>query len=155
MQIYISSDHGGFKLKNFLLTSLQNKGFSIEDTGPFELNPADNYPEITINAIKKVQENSNDRAILICRNGVGVTIFANRFTGVRAGLSWDKKHAASHRNDDDTNILCLPADYIDEETAVETTLTWLETVFSNEERHKNRLGQIEQFSQDQRNQQDL
>jgi len=150
MHIYLASDHGGFQLKNFLLDYLKGKDLPVEDMGPFDPNSTDDYPQITKLAITKVQESlgktPEDKAILICRNGVGVTIFANRHKGIRAGLSWGVAHAKSHRLDDDTNVLTLPADYIDNDLALEIVLAWLSTDFLQEERHIRRINQIEELS---------
>lgn len=146
MTIYIASDHGGFELKNFLVKELKNNGFVVEDAGPFEYNALDNYPETTKEALKRIQENPKCRAILICRNGVGVNIFANRHKNVRAGLSWETRHAKSHRLDDNTNVLTLPADYITKKQATKIAIEWLKTEFSKEDRHIKRIEQIEGLS---------
>jgi RpiB/LacA/LacB family sugar-phosphate isomerase len=89
--------------------------------------------------INKVLSAQGSMGILICKNGVGVCMMANKFKGIRAGLSWNIKHAVSSRNDDNTNILCLPADYIFEEEALKTVEAWLNTPFSKEERFSRRL----------------
>lgn len=141
--IYISSDHGGFKLKNYLVDYYKNKGIEIEDLGPKELNMDDDYPDFAVQLAKKIDENSEGIGILLCRNGVGMSIAANRFKGVRAALSWDPKQAASSRHDDFSNILVLPADYIDETKAVEITDSWLNAPFGTEERRKRRLDKLD------------
>lgn len=84
-------------------------------------------------------EKSTVPSIIVCRNGVGVSVLANKFNGVRCALSWNPEHVKSARNDDNVNCLALPADYITKEVALQTALTFLETPFSNEERHKRRL----------------
>lgn len=146
MKIYISSDHAGFALKGFLVQELTAIDYDVEDLGPKTLDTNDDYPQTTKGAIQKVQGVPESRGILICKNGVGVTIFANRFRDVRAGLSWTKEHAKSQRLDDNTNILTLPADFITFEEALEITLEWLQTEFEGKERHKRRLTQIENLS---------
>jgi ribose 5-phosphate isomerase B len=146
MNIYIAADHGGLDLCDFLVDSLEHKGFSVHNTTAGQSDPTDDYPTMTKDAIQKVQNDPSSRGILICRNGVGVTIFANRFKGIRAGLSWNPDHAASHRLDDNTNILTLPADYISKEDALKIALTWLETDFSQDERHKRRIKLIEELA---------
>lgn len=140
--IYISSDHGGFSLKNYLVKTFKDKGVDLEDLGPKELDDGDDYPDFAINLAKKVEENSESKGILICRNGVGMSVVANRFKGVRAALSWSAEHAKSSRNDDDSNILTLPADYISEIEAVDIVGAWLNTPFSGEERMKRRLEKL-------------
>lgn len=142
--IFIASDHGGFDLKNKIVKHFEEKyhgAVSILDLGPSALNPEDDYPLYVKPVIEKVLEDPVNKGILICKNGVGVCMVANKAEGIRAGLSWNTKHAASSRNDDDTNILCLPADYISEKDAIETVEVWLKTEFGNKERYVRRLAE--------------
>lgn len=140
--IYISSDHSGFNLKNYLIKTFKDKGVDFEDLGPKELDGGDDYPDFAINLVKMVEENPENKGILICRNGVGMSVVANRFKGIRAALSWSAIHAKSSRNDDDSNVLTIPADYINEIEAVDTVETWLNTPFSGEERMARRLAKL-------------
>jgi RpiB/LacA/LacB family sugar-phosphate isomerase len=137
--IFIASDHGGYELKNKIVNYLDDGGIKITDIGPFKLQPGDDYPDFVNPLINKVLSAQGSMGILICKNGVGVCMMANKFKGIRAGLSWNIKHAVSSRNDDNTNILCLPADYIFEEEALKTVEAWLNTPFSKEERFSRRL----------------
>jgi ribose 5-phosphate isomerase B len=144
MTVYIVSDHGGFELKNFLVDELMKRSYNVEDLGPKTYNPDDDYPDYAIKVAEAVPGTQHDDlGIIICRNGVGVSIVANKFKGVRCSLSWTSKHAKSARNDDDANVLALPADYIDKETALQISLAFLETPFSNEERHVRRLNKYD------------
>lgn len=138
--VYIASDHGGFELKNFLGDELKARGYKVEDLGPTTYNPSDDYPDYAkkvAGAVSSAQDSVT--GISICRNGVGVSVVANKFKGIRCALSWNPEHAKSARNDDNANVLALPADYISKEVALETALAFLETPFSNEERHVRRL----------------
>ncbi len=141
--IYLTADHGGYNLKNSLTAYLKENGYEVSDEGPFELKKDDDYPDYVFPVIKKLQLEPKDKAIVICRNGVGVSMYANRFDGIRAALSWKKEQAASSRNDDNSNVLALPSDYISEKEAYEIAETWLNTDFSEEERHKRRLQKVE------------
>ena len=143
--IYISSDHKGFELKNFLVNSLVTDGIGIVDLGPFEINQDDDYPDYAKLVAEKIQENPENMGVLICANGVGISIAANKFKGVRAALSWNSKHAASTRNDDGANVIVLPANYITQEEGLEILQTWLTTNFSGEDRHIRRLQKISEF----------
>jgi ribose 5-phosphate isomerase B len=145
--IYISSDHRGYELKNYLIKELTPKGTIVMDLGPFNFNPDDDYPDYAKLVAKKIQENPHNMGILICANGVGMSIAANKFKGVRASISWNSKHAATSRNDDKTNILVLPSDFIIKEEALEITQTWLSTDFSGEERHLRRIMKITSFEE--------
>ncbi len=141
--VYVASDHGGFELKNYLTKELTAKGFNVEDLGFKTYDPEDDYPDLTLKLSLATHE-STIPTIVICRNGVGVSILANRIKGVRCALSFNPDHAKSARRDDDANFLALPADYITKETALETALAFLETPFSNEERHIRRIGKIDE-----------
>lgn len=140
--IYIASDHGGYKLKQKLVKFLESKNMEIEDLGPSEYNEEDDYPDFVFPVMRKVQESSQNKGILICRNGVGVNILANKHIGIRAGLSWNQKHAKSQRNDDNTNVLTLPADFISLGKAKKITFSWLKTPFSEKGKHLRRLEKI-------------
>lgn len=140
--IFLASDHGGLEMKKEIARNLEERGIEHEDLGPFTLDPNDDYPDYTDKLVKKILETPGSRGVLICRNGVGVTIAANRYKGIRAGLSWNEAHVISSRRDDDTNILTLPADYIKVHEALTIFKTWMNTPFSNEERHKRRLAKI-------------
>ncbi len=140
--IYISSDHRGLNLKDYLVNELTARSIEITDMGPKSLDPEDDYPDYASLVAKKVQENDQDKGIVVCANGVGVSITANKFNGIRASLSWTPEHAQSSRKDDNSNILAIPADYITRENALETVLMWLNTPFGNEDRHVRRINKI-------------
>jgi RpiB/LacA/LacB family sugar-phosphate isomerase len=146
--IYLSSDHGGFELKNRLAEYLKEKGLQVSDEGPYTLEPGDDYPDTVSPVLKKFAENNNDKAILVCRNGVGVSMTANKFKGVRAVLSWNSAHAQSSRKDDDTNVLALPSDHISEVEAFNIVETWISTPFGGEERHVRRLGKVAEIEKE-------
>jgi len=146
--IYITSDHGGYNLKSKILELLKENGYTVVDVGPSQLIPEDDYPDYVIPCVKKVIENDKNKGIVICRNGVGAAILANKFPGIRAALSWSPAHSATARNDDNTNVLALPANHINPEDAWETVKAWLQTDFSNEERHIRRLTKISQHEKD-------
>lgn len=141
--IYLAADHGGFKLKEALKKDFDNVGLEYQDMGADTLDPKDDYPDYAIKAAKKVSENpETDKAILMCKSGTGEVIAANKFNNVRATLSWNVEHAKKAREHNNTNILALPADYISEEEAKEIVGNWLNTDFTEEERHVRRLKKI-------------
>lgn len=140
--IYISSDHRGFELKKHLIEHLQEKGEPIEDVGPFSYNPSDDYPDFVAKLVEKMSDNPDSRGIVICKNGVGVSIAANRHPRIRAALSWNKEHAISSRSDDNSNVLALPSYFISQEEAVTILDSWLDTPFAGEERHTRRITKL-------------
>ncbi len=145
--IYISSDHRGLELKKYLVESLVSAGLGIVDLGPNDFNPEDDYPDFAKIVAEKIQDNFENMGVLICANGVGISIAANKIDGIRAALSWNPKHAASSRNDDGTNVLVLPADYVTKEEALEILQTWLSTNFSGEDRHIRRIQKISELEE--------
>ena len=145
MKVFIAADHGGFKLKEYIRRHLMAEGCEVEDLGAHEYVDEDDYPDYVVPLAKELYENPYSLGVLICRNGVGVNIAANRYKHIRAALSWDPNHIISAKNDDHANVLTLPADYINEETAKNIVNAWLNTNYSNEEKHLRRLKKIDQL----------
>ena len=143
--IYIASDHGGYALKKRLVRYMENElGLKPEDMGPHEYIETDDYPDFTIPLTKKVIAN-NGRGILICRNGIGVCMTANKVKGIKAGIGYNISVSKSMRNDDDTNVLCLAADNLSEDFAMVITKNWLETDFNDHPRFLRRLKKVEEL----------
>ena len=146
--IYLAADHGGFNLKEAIKKVLDEVGMEYVDAGAHQLDLADDYPDFVIPAARKVSENpQTNRAIMACRRGSGEVIAANKVKDVRATLSWDVQHAIKSRQHDDANVLVLPADYIPVEKALDIVGAWLDSDFSNEERHIRRLQKIAEIDQ--------
>lgn len=144
--IYISSDHGGFKLKNILTKTLAELGYQVTDLGPTTLDLNDDYPIYVNKLALALKKDTEGRGIVLCRNGVGVCIMANKYNHIRCALSFDPAHAASTITDDNTNVLALPADYITPQQAAEIVGTWLNTKYTGELRHKRRLDEVKSFT---------
>ncbi|MEX0932138.1 MAG: RpiB/LacA/LacB family sugar-phosphate isomerase [Candidatus Saccharimonadales bacterium] len=145
MQIFLAADHAGFELKNTLLEYLVHKGYEVEDLGPYELSKDDDYPRYAYKLTTKVlgSEDDDPRGILLCDSGQGMAIAANRVPGIRAGVIWEVDLARKSRQDNNSNVLSLPAQYLTTEEAIKITEAWLEEPFSGEERHKRRLEEID------------
>ncbi len=143
--IYIAADHRGFNLKQKIIEYLNQTDITCEDMGAYEYDQKDNFPDFTLPLIKNVLKNPANRGIVICKNGIGVSILANKFKGIRCGLSFTAEHAASGRTDDDTNVLALPAEFIETEDAFHIVKTWLVTEFNKEERFVKRLKDLEKY----------
>ncbi|HEY4694506.1 MAG TPA: RpiB/LacA/LacB family sugar-phosphate isomerase [Candidatus Nanoarchaeia archaeon] len=143
MKIYLASDHGGFELKEKIKKHLEEAGRQVIDLGPEELNPEDDFPDFAVPLAEKVAQDQENLGIVLCRNGVGVEVAANKIDGVRAALSWEPQHAASSREDDNSNVLALPADYLEEKKAFEIVDKWVSTPYKGEARFERRLKKIE------------
>lgn len=147
MKIYIGTDHNGFLLKNTLVAYLRKAGYDVVDEGKQHLDPQDDFP---IFAQKVVNDmlSSNDtepRGILLCGSGQGMCMAANRFKGIRAALGYDRESVRSSRNDDDANVLCLPARHLKEDTANVLVETFLNTPFSHVGKYQRRIREIDEF----------
>ncbi len=141
--LYIASDHGGYKLKEHMKKFLGAAGVTFTDLGPKKHDHDDDYPDYAAFVAEKVSKNPlRDTGILICRSGQGVCIVANKFRHVRAALAWNVIEAKLSRTDDMTNVLCLPSDYISPRVAEHIVETWLDTPYSQEERHMRRVKKI-------------
>jgi ribose 5-phosphate isomerase B len=146
MKIYFASDHSGFEMKEKLVPYVKELGYDVIDLGPESLDPVDDYPGFASEAAKKVTENLNDsRAIIFCSSGQGMAIVANRFPNIRAALYYGgpKEILTLSREHNNANILSLGTKFLSLDETKEAVRLWLETSFSEEERHKRRIGEIE------------
>lgn len=140
----IGSDHGGFDLKEVVKKHLDEMGVEYVDCGCFDHSSV-NYPEYAHAVAKKIQSGECDRGILVCSTGVGISIAANRHAGVRAALCHDPYSAKMTRLHNDANVLCMGGLVIGKNLALEIVDVFLDTEFSGEERHKNRIDLIEKI----------
>ncbi len=143
--IYIGSDHRGFESKNNLKQYLLDKGYEVEDLGPAQYDPADDFVDFAIRVAEMVSKNSDNRGILLCRNGVGMDIVANKFNGIRASLGFNVEQVRLARNDDNINVMSLANDFLDQALMQDITKTFLDTPFEGHERQTRRLGKIKQL----------
>ncbi len=143
--LYIASDHGGYALKKRLIRYIQNElEKKVEDLGPTSYVETDDYPDYAVPLAKKVVK-INGQGIVICRNGIGVCMAANKVRGVKAGLGYNLSVAESMRHDDNTNILCLASDHLSEDHAMIIVKKWLTTDFAEDERYLRRLKKVEKL----------
>ena len=142
MKIYIGADHGGFALKNELKPWLEQMGHVVEDCGATELNPEDDYPDFSFAVAQKVVADAESRGVLLCRSGGGVTIAANKVKGIRAVNVVDVGSAQHARADNNANVIGLSADGLQAPQAKQMIQAFLETPYSEAERHERRLEKI-------------
>lgn len=147
MKLYLGADHRGFVLKERLFAYLAKHGHEVIDVGNTVHNPSDDFPEYAQAAALKVLGDDNARAILICGSGQGMCMAANRFRGIRAALVWDAHGAQSSRRDNHSNVLCLSADLVADDTALWQGIveTWLHTAPSRQARYERRNQQMDQL----------
>ena len=143
MRICIGCDHGGYLLKQKVVKHLKEKGYDIEEFGCYSMESCD-YPIYGKKVAKAVSEGEFDRGIVICTTGIGISITANKFKGVRAALCSDCFSAEATRLHNDANVLALGAGVVGELLALKIVDTFLNTEFSNVDRHINRIRLIEE-----------
>jgi len=143
MILYIGADHRGFQLKESLKQFLKEGGYTVTDMGAMSYDEGDDYVDFAKLVVEKVRADTyNSRGILICGSGIGVDIVANRYPNIRSALAFSVDQTIASRNDDDANVVSLPADFVDLEQAKKIVSIWLQTPFSNEEDHKRRIEKI-------------
>lgn len=150
MKIFLGADHGGYSLKEKIELYLSKRGYAYEDIGNKELDPSDDFPQFAQMAALKVlgeHEKEDPRAILVCTGGQGMAMAANRFRGIRAAVIWDSYEAKESRNDNNSNVLCLPARVLDDDAEIwkDVIDTWLNTPFAGAERYKRRNADLDAF----------
>ncbi len=141
LKVAIGADHGGFTLKNELITRLE-EGFEILDLGATTFQADDDYPDFALAVSQAVASGEANRGVLVCGSGVGACIAANKVPGVRACLCHDTYSAHQGVEHDDMNVLCLGARVIGIELATELVKAFLEANFSGERRHRRRLEKV-------------
>ena len=142
MKIAVACDHGAYDLKQTLVAHLTKKGYEVVDFGCHSKDSCD-YPDFAGPAAKAVAKGSCDRGVLLCTTGIGVSITANKVRGIRAALCGDCFSAEATRQHNDANVLCMGARVIGEGLALKIADTFLDTPFSNDERHIRRISMIE------------
>lgn len=140
MRIGVACDHGGFELKEELKAFLKSTGVEPIDMGSFNEESVD-YPDFGVLVAEKVSRGELERGILICGTGIGMSIVANKFPGVRAALANDLYSARCSREHNDANILVIGGRMIGREVAREIVKVWLSTPFAGG-RHQRRIDKI-------------
>ena len=140
--IAMGSDHGGFELKEKLMEHLSERGLEYKDFGTYSSASCD-YPVYAKAVANAVASGECDRGIIICGTGIGVSMTANKVRGIRAALCGDSFSAEATRQHNDANVLCMGARVVGEGLALKIADTFLDTPFSNDERHIRRISMIE------------
>jgi len=137
VKIVIGSDHGGFEMKEHVLTLLVAQGHEAEDVGCYSMDSVD-YPEIAEKVCAAVQGDAGSLGILICGTGIGMSLAANRYRDIRAALCHEAYTAKMSREHNNANILCLGGRVLGVEVAFDIVRAWLKTSFAGG-RHQRRI----------------
>lgn len=141
MRIAIGADHAGLHLKGAIAELFGELGHEYHDFGAYNAEPSD-YPDFARAVAEAVAQGDFERGILVCGNGIGVCITANKVPGIRAAVCHDTLSARQSRENDDVNVLCLGERIIGAELALEIVRVWLAAEFSGLERYRRRLAKV-------------
>lgn len=145
MKIYLGTDHAGFELKEKIKSYLLEKNFEVEDCGAFEFDKNDDYPDFISKAAIKISQDPSSFGIVFGKSGAGECIVANKIKGIRAVLGFNKDNVKLSREHNDANVLSIGSQFVNEELSKELITMFLETPFSNEERHIRRINKIKEI----------
>ena len=140
--IALACDHGALDLKHAIMKHLEQRGLAYKDFGTYSSASCD-YPVYAKAVANAVASGECDRGIIICGTGIGVSMTANKVRGIRAALCGDCFSAEATRQHNDANVLCMGARVVGEGLALKIADTFLDTPFSNDERHIRRISMIE------------
>lgn len=141
--IAIGSDHGGYALKERIISYFKEKGIAYEDLGCYGKESVD-YPVFGKAVAKKVASKEADKGIVVCTTGIGISMVANKVKGVRCALCTDTLSAKMTRLHNDANVLALGGGMTGDNLAIDIVETFLNTPFSGEEKHQRRIDMIEE-----------
>jgi RpiB/LacA/LacB family sugar-phosphate isomerase len=145
MIVAIGTDHAGFPLKEAVLEVIRATGHEALDCGAERVIPGDDYPDYAQRVAQAIAERRAERGVLLCGSGVGASVAANKFQGIRAALCHDTFSARQGVEDDAMNVVCLGARVIGPALAAEIIQAFLRARFSDAERHRRRVEKIQEF----------
>jgi len=145
VKVALGTDHAGFALKDTVVEAIRRGGHEIVDCGAASLVPGDDYPDYAAAVARAIADGRAERGVLLCGSGVGASVAANKFDGIRAALCHDTFSARQGVEDDSMNVLCLGARVVGPSLCAELVSTFLAARFSGAERHERRLRKVIAF----------
>ena len=145
MKVALGTDHAGFALKTTVVEAITALGHSVVDCGAMQVDPYDDYPDFAAAVARAILDDRAERGVLLCGSGVGASVAANKFAGIRSALCHDTFSARQGVEDDAMNVLALGARVVGPALAVELVRAFLRAEFSGAERHRRRLAKVESF----------
>ena len=150
MKVAVGADHAGFELKGEIVRWLESEGHQVNDIGAHEFDPDDDYPDFAVAVAWSIRAGESERGIVICGSGVGAAIAANKYPGVRAGLTHDTYSAAQGVRHDDMNVMCLGARVVGVALAEDLVKSFMgANLEANEPRFLRRLEKVAAIENDQ------
>lgn len=141
MRVLIGADHRGFELKEKLKVMLGEWGYEVVDVGAESLNPDDDEVDFAVDLVQELKE--EDKGVLLCGTGQGMVMAANRYTHIRAILGFNQGVVIQAREHNNTNVLAIPAEWVNEGEVERILKAFLETEFSGKERYVRRLRKLQ------------
>ncbi|WP_030426502.1 ribose-5-phosphate isomerase [Allokutzneria albata] len=145
MRVYLGSDHAGFELKSYLVEHLTGRGHDVVDVGPHVYDALDDYPPFCIETARRVVADSGSLGVVIGGSGNGEQIAANKVEGCRAALAWSTEIAKLAREHNNAQVIGVGARQHTAEEAAAIVDAFVETPFSDDERHIRRIGLISEY----------
>ena len=142
MHVYIGSDHGGYAMKEVLKDWMESNGNEFTDLGCFSEESVD-YPDYAKEVADKVHGEAGSRGVLVCGTGIGMSMVANKYPGIRAALCTDENMAKMAREHNNAQVICIGGRVVDDEMGKKMLEVFLKTDFPGDERHKRRIGKFE------------
>jgi ribose 5-phosphate isomerase B len=149
MNIVIGADHAGYDMKQALIGHLKTLGHEVLDVGTHVPGQPDDYPDFAVLVCEAMLAGKGERGVLVCGSGVGVSVAANKFKGIRAGLTHDHYSAHQGVEHDDMNVLVMGSRVIGNNTAFDLVEAFLGAKFTGEERHARRLAKVKAIEESQ------
>jgi ribose 5-phosphate isomerase B len=149
MKVAIGADHGGYEIKSEIARLVGSLGHQVADLGAHELDSDDDYPDLAAPVARSVQNGEADRGIVICGSGIGASITASKFRGVRASVCHDTYSAAQGVEHDDMNVLCLGARVIGIAPAQQIVTAFLGAKLDHHPRFRRRLDKLSRIEDEQ------
>lgn len=141
LRLAVGGDHAGFPLKQLVMERFSGRVRELIDCGTHDTEPCD-YPHFAVEVAERINSGQADRGLLICGSGVGVSVAANKITGIRAAICHDTYSAHQGVEHDDMNVLCIGGRIIGSELTFEIVNAFLSACYTPEERHARRLQQV-------------
>ena len=140
-RVFIAADHAGYEAKQAIVSALEGE-LMIDDLSAPELEPGDDFVPYVESVTQAVLAEPDSLGVLVCGSGEGMAMAANKIDGIRAAVVWDETVASETRQDNDANVLALPARFEDTESLIAITHKFCTTPFSGEARHTRRINEI-------------
>ena len=149
IMVYLATDHAGFELKEKVKEFLKKEGHEVEDCGAYSYDKSDDYPDFISKAAEAVSKDPQSKAIILGGSGQGEAMVANKFPNVRAPVYCGRSEEMPvlTRQHNDANVLSLGARFLTEEEVIKAVKLFLQTTFSNEERHVRRIEKIKEIEE--------